>query len=104
MRRELVRVIIAVAMCGAATGCRQSTDDRARDEAERAREQALVRATPTVERVTIPEDSGRLLDDAPPDLSAASPGRLGVAINGVDSSLHTRDSGQAASQQSSPAT
>src|SRR5450432_3721274 len=104
MRPDLVRGLIALVMSGAAAGCRQSADDRARHAAERAREEAIERETPTVGRVTIPRDSGRLLYDAPPDLSATSPGRQGVAINGVDSSLLTRDSAQAAARKSSPPT
>lgn len=104
MRRELARGLIALVISGAVAGCGQSADDRSRHAAERVREQALVRETPTVERVTIPSDSGRLIYDPPPDLSATSPGRPGVAINGADTSSLTRDSAQAAARNASPPT
>lgn len=96
MRGELARALIALAMSGAIAGCSQSSGDRERDAAERARAEASVRQSPTAERVATPRDSGRILYDAPPDLSAANPGRPGVAINGVDTSSRTPDSTVAA--------
>ena len=104
MRREVALCYIAFAMCSAATACRQSADDRAHHAATRAREEAVVRETPTVQRVTIPRESGRILYDPPPDLSASSPGRAGVAINGVDTSSRKADSARATQQNASPTT
>ncbi len=77
MRRELVACLAVVALVGD-VGCVQSADTRAERAAAREREQAPVRASLTVQRVTIPRDSGRILYDAPTDLSdttrrAASP-------------------------------
>ncbi|MEP7086384.1 MAG: hypothetical protein ABI884_03530 [Gemmatimonadota bacterium] len=86
MCRELKWGMIALAMCGALGACSESADARVQREAARVRRQAAVSATPTVERVTIPADSGRLIYDPAPDLAAATPGRRGVAINGVDTS------------------
>jgi hypothetical protein len=102
MRRELVRVSIPLVLCGALAGCPQSGEERARHATERAREESAVRQTPTVERVTTPTDSGRILYDAPPDLSAASPGRPGVAINGADTSSRKPDSTPTATSQKAP--
>jgi hypothetical protein len=104
MRREVALFYIGVAVCGAAVACRQSADDRAHHAAARAREQAAVRETPTVQRVTIPRESGRILYDPPPDLSASTPGRVGVAINGVDTSSRKADSALATPRKASPAT
>jgi hypothetical protein len=92
MRRELAHMTIALVLCGSIGACRQDTDVRARDASVRARRESEARETPVVERVTIPADSGRLIYDPPPDLSASSPGRPGVAINGVDTSTHRPDS------------
>ena len=68
MRRELKSCIAVVALASAA-GCVQSAEKRAERAATREREQSPVRASPTVQRVTIPRDSGRILYDAPTDLS-----------------------------------
>ena len=95
MRRELVRLAIALALCGSVGACRQGADDRARDAAVRAQRLAGERETVPVERVTIPADSGRIIYDPPPDLSASTPGRRGVAINGVDTSSLKPDSAHA---------
>jgi hypothetical protein len=95
MRRELAGAMIALALCAAVGACRQSADERAQAATVRGRREAGVRETPTLERVTIPADSGRLIYDPPPDLAASSPGRKGVAINGVDTSTHRPDSARA---------
>lgn len=104
MRREFGRALVALVMCGAATACRQSPEDRARHTVARAREEASVRQMPTVERVTTPTDSGRILYDPPPDLSASSPGRAGVAINGVDTVSRKPDSARALPHIAHPTT
>jgi hypothetical protein len=95
MRRELSRLCSAVAFCAALGACRQSAVARAGGAAARAKREAAVRNTATVERVTIPADSGRLIYDPPPDLSASTPGRPGVAINGADTSSRKPDSAHA---------
>jgi len=103
MRPSLVSCSIALAICGALVGCHQSAGARARHLAARAQNEASVRGTPTVERVSTPTDSGRILYDAPPDLSASSPGRAGVAINGVDSSSLKPDTSSHPAQKATPA-
>lgn len=68
MRRKLVGLTVVLSLA-AASGCVQSAEKRAKRASARAREAAHVRASPTVQRVTIPPDSGRILYDAPTDLS-----------------------------------
>ncbi|MDQ2930589.1 MAG: hypothetical protein M3Y05_07225 [Gemmatimonadota bacterium] len=68
MRRKLVGPTALLALT-AASGCVQSAEKRAERASARASEAAPVRASPTVQRVMIPPDSGRLLYDAPTDLS-----------------------------------
>jgi hypothetical protein len=103
MRRELASCSIALGICAAAAGCRQSVENRARHAAVREEREASVRETPAVERVSTPTDSGRILYDAPPDLSASSPGRPGVAINGADSSSQKPDSSSHSARKAAPA-
>jgi hypothetical protein len=71
MRRELSRMMVALVVCGSLGACRQSAEDRARHAAARAHEELSVRHEATVGRLTSPQDSGRILYDAPSDLSAS---------------------------------
>ncbi len=68
MRRKLVGPTALLSLA-AASGCVQSAEKRAERASARAREAAAVRESPTVQRVMIPRDSGRVLYDAPTDLS-----------------------------------
>lgn len=70
MRRELRGAALAIMMLGMTSGCRQSEPSRARAEAKREQEREPVRESATVKRVTTPQDSGRILYDAPSNLSA----------------------------------
>lgn len=69
MRRELRGAALAIVMLGMMSGCRQSEADRARAESKREQERAPVRESAAVKRVMSPQDSGRILYDAPSDLS-----------------------------------
>ncbi len=83
MRRELA-MLAALAALGGAEGCVQSANNRAERASERAREEAPVRASPTVQRVMIPPDSGRLLYDAPTDLSDSAARRAAARLAKVE--------------------
>jgi hypothetical protein len=90
MRREMMgaRAMLWVAMASiviSAIGCTQSATARADDASARTNREAVVRRSATVERVAIPKDSGRLLYDAPTDLSLANAIRTRAPITGIDS-------------------
>jgi hypothetical protein len=72
MRRESIVPTAAFALVGVAIACGQSAEDRARSAAARASAEASVRESATVQRLTTPQDSGRILYDAPTDLSDTS--------------------------------
>ncbi|MBA2683637.1 MAG: hypothetical protein H0U66_03995 [Gemmatimonadaceae bacterium] len=80
MRRELVACAAIAALLGG-EGCVQSASKRAERASVRAKEAAPVRATPTVQRVTIPRDSGRILYDAPTDLSDSAAHRAAAQLS-----------------------
>ncbi len=68
MRRRLL-VLATVAAGLATTACRQGAQDRALADAARARSQTPVRASDVVQSLRASDDSGRLVYDAPIDLS-----------------------------------
>lgn len=80
---------LSIAMC--VSGCRQGASARATKAATRAKSEAVVRQTETVKRVTIPKDSGRVLYDAPTDLSLVNALRTKATIVGIDSSTQPRE-------------
>lgn len=72
MRRERIVRAAALALVGIAMGCGQSADDRARHASARASDEANVHESATVQRLMTPRDSGRVLYDAPTELSDTS--------------------------------
>lgn len=85
---ETVSIALVVGACG------QSASARQEKAAARAGVQADVRQTETVKRVTIPRDSGRILYDAPTDLSLANATRTKARIVGIDSSTQPLEPAQ----------
>ena len=79
MRREMTMMFLAIAAIGA-PGCRQSTDARARSAAARARDEAVVRQSATVQRDETPTDSFRILYTGPPPLADSSARRESPAV------------------------
>ncbi|MEO7039259.1 MAG: hypothetical protein ABI186_04420 [Candidatus Elarobacter sp.] len=87
MRRKLVG-LTALLLLAAASGCVQSAEKRAERASAREREAAAVRESPTVRRVMIPRDSGRILYDAPTELSDTA-ARRAAAKSRTDSIPHS---------------
>lgn len=75
--------MVAVALSGR---CRQSEAARAQHASIRATEETSVSGSATVQRVAFRQDVGRILHDAPSDLSAANAERVHAKI-GADSAL-----------------
>ena len=84
MSRSLALASSGAALVLVAASCAQSANDRARKAELRAREEASVRASETVQHAAAPQDPHRLLYHAPDDLSIASARRTGAMIVGID--------------------
>jgi hypothetical protein len=76
-------VLVLVLMLSV-TSCRESANDRARKAASRAREQASIRESETVHRVTTPQDPHRILYHAPTDLSDTNARLTNAPIVGIE--------------------
>jgi len=74
----------ALALVLAAASCMESANDRARRAAARARDQASIRESEEVRRVTTPQDPHRILYHAPTDLSDTNARLTNAAIVGID--------------------
>jgi hypothetical protein len=72
MRRERIVPVATLVLVAIAMGCTQSAEDHARSAAARASAEEIVRESATVQRLMTPQDSGRILYDAPTDLSDTS--------------------------------
>jgi hypothetical protein len=75
--------VLALVLVLLTTSCSESANDRARNAASRARAQASTRESETVQRVTTPQDSHRILYHSPDDLSDTNARLTNAPIVGI---------------------
>lgn len=100
MRGERVLCFVAIAMLAGVAGCNQGEDVREQRAQLRVQRQNVVRASEVAQRVGTPRDSGRIIYDAPPPLSAENLARTRAPIVGLDKPLQP---GEPAHQPAPPA-
>lgn len=91
MRRELGSMCVAIAIIACAAGCSQDEDVRVQRAQLRAQRESVVRQSEIVQRVATPRDSGRIIYDPPPPLSAENLARTRAPIVGLDKPLPARE-------------
>jgi hypothetical protein len=91
MRRELAMTGAALALIVAASGCRQNEKERAQRAQLRGQRDGLVREQEVVARLATPRQSGRIIYDTTPALSAENLARTHAPIVGLDKPLHASE-------------
>ena len=92
MRREPVLVCLAMTMSVVAASCSRGEKEREQRTQVRAQRESLVRESEIVQRAATPRDSGRIIYDPPPSLSAENLARTRASIVGLDKPLQAGDS------------
>ena len=82
----------AMAMLAGATGCRQDETERVQRAQVRTQRASVMRESEIVQRVATPRDSGRIIYDPPPPLSAENLARTRAPIVGLEKPLQASDS------------